>query len=174
MTNTITFPPVSGEKVNIAQVTGSAIDEVMSQKAVTDALGNKVDKEAGKSLVSNTEIEKLSTAELYAQKNTVNSVAGKQGDVLLDKSDVGLSNVNNTADKDKPLSDAQAIAMMAKFDLRNVTQEVGYNGSKVISQKASTEAFYRAGPGVVKAGKIYVQSTEPTENVEEGDIWLKI
>ena len=88
--------------------------------------------------------------------------------------EVGLGNVDNTSDEDKPMSRAQRVAMIAKFDLKNVTQEVGDNEVKVMSQKASTEAFYRAGPGVQKAGKIYVQSTEPTENVEEGDIWLKI
>lgn len=34
----------------------------------------------------------------------VGSVAGKQGDVQLDKNDVGLENVDNTADLDKPIS----------------------------------------------------------------------
>lgn len=104
-----------------------------------------------------------------------NALVGKADKVHIHSpADVGLGEVNNTSDEDKPMSRAQTAAMMAKFNLRDVAQEVGYNASKVISQKASTEAFYRAGPGVVKAGKIYVQSTKPTENVEEGDIWLKI
>lgn len=34
----------------------------------------------------------------------VSSVAGKSGDVTLTKNDVGLSNVNNTSDLDKPIS----------------------------------------------------------------------
>lgn len=37
----------------------------------------------------------------------VTSVAGKTGAVTLDRNDVGLSNVNNTADADKPISVAQ-------------------------------------------------------------------
>lgn len=37
----------------------------------------------------------------------VTSVAGKTGDVTLDKSDVGLSNVDNTSDANKPVSTAQ-------------------------------------------------------------------
>lgn len=40
----------------------------------------------------------------------VQSVAGKVGAVLLNKSDVGLSNVDNTSDIDKPVSTAQALA----------------------------------------------------------------
>lgn len=39
----------------------------------------------------------------------VDSVNGRTGAVTLTKSDVGLSNVNNTADSDKPVSSAQAL-----------------------------------------------------------------
>lgn len=45
----------------------------------------------------------------------VSSVAGKTGDVTLNKTDVGLSNVTNTADADKPVSAAQATAIGAKY-----------------------------------------------------------
>ena len=88
--------------------------------------------------------------------------------------EVGLGEVDNTSDEDKPMSRAQRAAMAAKFNRGDVAQEVGDNSSRVISQKASTEAFYRAGSGVAKAGKIHVQSTAPTVDVEDGDIWLKI
>lgn len=42
---------------------------------------------------------------------SVASVAGKTGDVTLVKSDVGLSNVDNTSDANKPVSTAQATAI---------------------------------------------------------------
>lgn len=104
-----------------------------------------------------------------------NALVGKADNVHTHTpAEVGLGEVDNTSDEDKPMSRAQRAAMISKFDLKNVTQATGSDASKVMSQKASTEAFYRAGPGVQKAGKIYVQSTEPAENVEEGDIWLKI
>lgn len=45
--------------------------------------------------------------------NTVSSVAGKMGAVTLTKSDVGLSNVDNTSDVNKPVSTAQANADIA-------------------------------------------------------------
>lgn len=48
--------------------------------------------------------------------NLVTSVAGKQGVVTLDKTDVGLSNVDNTSDADKPVSTAQAAADALKVN----------------------------------------------------------
>lgn len=44
----------------------------------------------------------------------VQSVAGKTGTVTLNKSDVGLSNVDNTSDANKPVSTAQATAIATK------------------------------------------------------------
>lgn len=46
----------------------------------------------------------------------VTSVAGKTGDVTLSKADVGLNNVNNTADANKPISSATQTALDAKAD----------------------------------------------------------
>lgn len=42
--------------------------------------------------------------------DTVTSVAGRTGDVVLTKNDVGLSSVDNTSDSNKPVSTAQATA----------------------------------------------------------------
>ena len=57
---------------------------------------------------------KLSGVEAGAQVNAVTSVAGKTGSVALGKADVGLSNVDNTSDTNKPVSTAQAAAIAAK------------------------------------------------------------
>ena len=46
--------------------------------------------------------------------SAVTSVAGKTGSVTLEKADVGLTNVDNTADVDKPVSTATAIALAGK------------------------------------------------------------
>lgn len=46
----------------------------------------------------------------------VQSVSGKTGDVILVKADVGLGNVNNTSDLDKPVSTATQTALNAKVD----------------------------------------------------------
>ncbi len=102
----------------------------VSDQAALDA---KVDKVAGYSLVADDEIAKLLTVEQDAQKNTVNSVAGKQGDVLLDKTNVGLGAVDNTADADKPISTAVADALAGKVD--KVT-------GKVLSTHDLTDPLY--------------------------------
>lgn len=49
-----------------------------------------------------------------AQVNTVTSVASKTGAVTLVKADVGLSNVDNTSDANKPISTATQTALDAK------------------------------------------------------------
>jgi hypothetical protein len=49
-----------------------------------------------------------------AQTETVSSVAGKTGTVTLVKGDVGLGNVDNTSDANKPVSTAQETAINAK------------------------------------------------------------
>ena len=60
--------------------------------------------------------DKLDTIESGAQVNTVTSVAGKTGAVTLNKSDVGLANVDNTRDLDKPVSDLTQEALDEKVD----------------------------------------------------------
>lgn len=74
---------------------GNAIEQI------SESLNEKVDKVQGKQLSTNdltTELlEKLNGIDEGAQKNTVNSVAGKTGAVALTNNDVGLGNVTNDA-----------------------------------------------------------------------------
>jgi len=51
----------------------------------------------------------------------VQSVAGKTGAVNLAKADVGLSNVDNTSDANKPVSTAQQTALNLKAPLASPT-----------------------------------------------------
>ena len=57
------------------------------------------------------------SAYVYITSGAVDSVAGKTGVVTLVKADVGLSNVDNTADSAKPVSTAQQTALNLKADL---------------------------------------------------------
>lgn len=50
---------------------------------------------------------------------SVTSVNTKTGDVVLTKSDIGLSNIDNTSDLNKPISNATKLALDAKADLVN-------------------------------------------------------
>lgn len=54
----------------------------------------------------------------------VSSVSGKTGDVLLDKADVGLSNVDNTSDLDKPISIATQVELDSKAGLNDITAAI--------------------------------------------------
>lgn len=59
--------------------------------------------------------------ELLTPTDAVTSVAGKVGVVTLVKSDVGLGNVDNTSDLDKPISTATAAALAEKAPLASPT-----------------------------------------------------
>ena len=73
--------------------------------------------EADTNAFTDTEKTKLSGIADGAEVNLVTSVAGKTGAVTLNKSDVGLSNVDNTSDANKPISTATATALGTKADL---------------------------------------------------------
>lgn len=98
--------------------TPSVLDGVTEN--VQTQIDNKVNKVTGKGLstedYTTAEKTKLSGIEEGAQKNTVTSVAGKTGTVILAKDDVGLGNVDNTSDANKPISTATQTALDKKQD----------------------------------------------------------
>ena len=56
----------------------------------------------------------------------VTSVNGKKGAVVLTKADLGLGNINNTSDANKPVSGPQQVALAAKEDrITEVTVATG-------------------------------------------------
>lgn len=88
------------------------------------ALDNKVSKVTGKGLSTNdyttAEKTKLSGIAEGAQKNTIIGVKGssetsyRTGNVNITATNIGLGNVNNTSDKDKPISTATQTALNGK------------------------------------------------------------
>lgn len=102
------------------------------------ALNKKVDKEDGKVLSSNDYTNedklKLQGIEEGAQVNTVTSVAGKTGAVVLSKSDVGLNLVDNTSDINKPVSIPQQEAINAvKSDIQSFENSINENKQELIT-----------------------------------------
>jgi hypothetical protein len=93
---------------------------------LTAELAGKVDKETGKGLSSNdftdAEKSKLHGIEAGAQVNTMLGVKGdaetdyRAGNVNITKENIGLGNVDNTADADKPISTATQTALSGKVD----------------------------------------------------------
>ena len=121
------------EITRLASVTN--YDDTQVLQNIIDLQDNKVDKVLGKGLSSNdfTDVlkSKLVTIEEGAEVNTVTSVATRTGNVVLTKSDVGLANVDNTSDVNKPISTAQATSIATKVD-------------KVIGKGLSTEDYTTA------------------------------
>lgn len=99
---------------------GGANSAVSTKTLQTYVQNGVVKKIEGKGLstndYTNTDKNKLDAIEDGAQKNTVTSVSGKKGEVTLTKEDVGLENVNNTSDVDKPISTAVQNALNGKVD----------------------------------------------------------
>jgi len=80
----------------------------------------------------------------------VNSVNGQTGDVTLTKSDLGLANVDNTSDANKPISSATQTALDAKVD-----------SNAAISAGTATKITYDA-KGLVTAGTTLDVTDIPT------------
>ena len=104
--------------ITSAQVPTDSVTSVNSQTGVvvlnTDDIS---DASATNKYTTAAEKTKLAGIADGAEVNAVASVAGKTGAVTLDKSDVGLGNVDNTADADKPISTATQTALNGKADL---------------------------------------------------------
>lgn len=64
----------------------------------------------------------------------VTSVNGKQGAVVLNSDDVGLGNVDNTADADKPISTEQQAALNAKVDKTTTVNGHALSGNVTIEK----------------------------------------
>ena len=58
----------------------------------------------------------ISAVETFMENSFVNTLNGESGDVTISKANVGLGNVDNTADLDKPLSSAAIAALAGKVD----------------------------------------------------------
>lgn len=112
--------------VGLGNVDNTAdLDKPISD-AVQSALDDKVDKETGKGLstndFTNALLTKLNGIEAGAQVNTVTGVKGNSessyrvGNVNITKANIGLGNVDNTSDVNKPISTATQTALDNKVD----------------------------------------------------------
>lgn len=95
-------------------------------------------------------------AQLVHNASAVWTVAGKVGDVFLNRNDVGLDNVDDTSDQAKPVSGLQQVALGTK-----VTRLIYVNGN------------YPVRP----TGVLYVEWVGPIDvtppNAIPGDTWIK-
>ena len=77
--------------------------------------------------------------------DAVSTVAGKTGNVVLVKADVGLANADNTSDVDKPVSTAQQAALNLKID------KASYTAANDILVGTGASAYVKKTPVEVKA-----------------------
>lgn len=96
-----------------------------SATEITNLLNNKVDKESGKSLVADELITKLTglddqdtidAAINAVQGNLTTHINDKNNPHEVTKAQIGLSNVDNTSDVNKPISTATQTALNNKVD----------------------------------------------------------
>jgi hypothetical protein len=122
--------------VGLANVDNTSDINKPISNATNTALANKVDKVIGKGLstedFTTADKTKLAGIESGAQVNVVNSVAAKTGNVILVKGDVGLGNVDNTSDLNKPISNATQTALNAKQDISTALNDSNY-ATKIFS-----------------------------------------
>ena len=71
--------------------------------------------------------------------NSVTSVAGRQGNIVLTKSDVGLGNVDNTSDANKPVSTATQTALNLKQNSLGFTPENVANKATSLASPDNTK-----------------------------------
>lgn len=105
------------------------------------------------------------TVYVYITSGAVDSVAGKTGVVTLVKSDVGLGNVDNTSDADKPVSTATQTALNLKANLASPaltgiptapTADASTNTTQI-----ATTAYVKAQGYTTSSGVTSVSGTAP-------------
>lgn len=104
------------------------------------------------------------TDERAALAAPVQSVAGKVGSVSLDKSDVGLDQVDNTSDLNKPISTATQLALDGKFDNPTGTslEYIAGDGSILTfpvagnSDKVIASVYNKTGAAIAAGSVVYI------------------
>lgn len=143
-------PQINGKELNGNLTTEDLGIETISEKEIDDKLDKKVDKVEGKGLstndFTNEEKSKLLGLNNYDDseiKESINNLQNNKANIndlgalafkdTLSKSDVGLNNVNNTSDLNKPISTATQEALNLKAnskDLSAVATSGSYNDLK--------------------------------------------
>lgn len=108
----------------------------------------------------------------------VQSVAGRTGAVVLTKADVGLGNVDNTSDANKPVSTATQAALNAKQGTLTLTT-LGTSGAATLTGDTLNIPQYSGGAGAVssvfsRTGAVVAQAGDYTtaQVTESGNLYF--
>ena len=145
--------------------TGEEIDAAVGNAKTASDLKTAYESNADTNAFTDAEKNKLSGIETGAEVNAVDSVFGRTGAVTAQigdytKSDVGLGNVDNTSDVNKPISTATQIALDAKQGSLTLTT-TGTSGASTLIGDTLNIPNYAGGGGAVDS-----------VNGETGDVLL--
>jgi hypothetical protein len=144
---------INGESIlgdgNIAVAGGGAVFSVNGQTGAVDLNAADVGADAAGTAASAVAAHvaaldphsQYTTASEAAAAAPVQTVAGRTGNVALTKSDVGLANVDNTSDANKPISTATQTALNGKLD----TSHAGTGGAAHANATTTVAGFMSAG-----------------------------
>lgn len=166
--------PQSGDygkgDVGLANVDNTAdLDKPVSTATQTALNGkiNSTEKGAANGVATLDSNGKVPTSQLPSSSAGVTSFNGRTGAVTpqngdYTKSNVGLGNVDNTADLDKPISTATQTALNAKADNANVVHTTG--DESIAGTKTFTGNVVCSNPLTV-AGADYAEKFKTLENI---------
>lgn len=111
-------------------------------------------------------------------EGSVISINGRQGEIHLDKVDVGLSNVNNTSDNDKPLSNAIKKELKVHYEATNphhvTPQQIGLGNventsdiDKPISRLTQSALDLKLDKSAIPANAKF---TDTTYEIKDGEL----
>lgn len=145
MTDYVASISVSGRTVTYKNKNGVNMGSITTQDT-TYGLASQ----SSNGLMSSTDKTKLDGIESGAQKNTVLGVKGssesayRTGNVNITKANIGLGNVDNTSDEDKPVSTATQTALNGKANTSgtypNLTVGKATNADKATNATNATNA----------------------------------
>ena len=149
-------------------VTAEYVSTALAKYATTESLNAHTGNTNNPHGVTKSQVglENVANERQYSSQNPppypVTSVAGRTGAVTLSKTDVGLSNVDNTSDTNKPVSTAQAAAIAE-------AKQAGTNAQNAID----THTGNTSNPHNVTAAQVgaYVK---PAEGIPETDLSAEV
>ena len=131
---------VSGRTVTYKNKNGVSMGSITTQDT-TYGLASQ----SSNGLMSSTDKTKLDGIESGAQKNTVLGVKGgsesayRTGNVNITKANIGLGNVDNTSDEDKPISTATQTALNGKANTSGTYPNMTAGNATKLNGKAASE-----------------------------------
>lgn len=151
-------------------------NEVTARETADQGLANRIqsleDAELPIATTTNAGIVKVGTGlnvdatGLLTAIGAVSSVNGQTGAVVLAKGDVGLGNVDNTSDADKPISTATQAALDEKANVATTLAGYGITDAYTKSEvDAKVSSVYRF------KGSVASFSALPTTGNVTGDVW---